>query len=133
MRLHEAEERNEYFVPVPVKCIGDPNAFERRFGNRFTPAGRAAFHALRLEYERYFAGNDWRAYWSPRQAAVPSLGDVGVFTRADGPRPYAGLYELVAADAAQSGTRAMLVGYSQGGLVARVAARQPPQCPNVAF
>ena len=50
------------------------------------------------------------------------LWKVGMFTRADGPRPHAGLYEIVASEAREHDRQAILVGYSQGGLVARFLA-----------
>jgi hypothetical protein len=119
--MHEDAACDEYFVPIAVKCVGDPEAFVARFGPALSPAGRQAFAALRERYAHYFDRQVWKAYWRPFPISS-ALSDVGMFTRAEGDRAYAGLYELVAADAAATSTKAIVVGYSQGGLVARFLA-----------
>jgi hypothetical protein len=125
--MHEERACDEYFVPIPVKCIGDPDAFLARLGDRMSPDGRHRFEALRTDFARYFAVTDtvgeppWRSYWEPFPMSNP-LWKVGMFTRADGPTPYAGLYEIVAGEAREHDRQAILVGYSQGGLVARFLA-----------
>jgi hypothetical protein len=119
--MHEDRGCDEYFVPIAVKCIGDPLAFRQRFQGAFTPAGEAAFNGLLGRYRAYFGSDAWRSYWEPFPISS-ALSDVGMFTRTSGDRAYAGLYELVADDAARSNSKAVLVGYSQGGLVARVLA-----------
>src|SRR3954447_3494514 len=40
--MHEDGGCDEYFVPIAVKCIGDPVAFRKRFQGAFTPAGETA-------------------------------------------------------------------------------------------
>jgi len=126
--MHEEHACDEYFVPIAVKCIGDPDGFLTRLGDRMSADGRRMFEALRIDFARYFAFADtlggeqpWRSYWEPFPMSNP-LWKVGMFTRTDGPAPYAGLYELVASEARELKRQAILVGYSQGGLVARFLA-----------
>jgi hypothetical protein len=119
--MHEDYDCDEYFVPIAVKCIGDPDGFLERLGDRMSSEGLERFEALRVNFAKYFAlvGPDgqpaWRTYWEPFPIGN-ALWNVGMFTRRDGPSPYAGLYEIVAHDAPDR--RAVLAGYSQGGLVA---------------
>jgi hypothetical protein len=117
---HEERDWDEYFVPIPVKCIGDPDGFLRRLGPRFSGSGAPAAAQLIADLPQYFAPRargPWQGYWTLR-------GTVGMFTapagpgRADG---WKGLYELVVEAAGKTGP-AVLVGYSQGGLVARFLA-----------
>jgi hypothetical protein len=120
--MYEESTCDEYFVPIVVKCIGDPARFRSKFGPSMTPAGRQLFEALLVDYACYFPpaqGADpvWRHYWDGF-TLVDALWDVGMFTRQDGETPHAGYYEIVATRAALTG-RAVLVGYSQGGIVAR--------------
>ena len=126
--MHEEDDCNEYFVPLAVKCIGDPDGFLSRLGDRMSAEGRQRFEALRTDFARYFAFADppeadpeWRRYWE-RSPVASALWQVGMFTRADGPTPYAGFYEIVATDARDNDRQAILAGYSQGGLVARFLA-----------
>jgi hypothetical protein len=126
--MHEEHACDEYFVPIAVKCIGDPDGFLARLGDRMSVEGRRRFEALRTDFARYFAFTDtlggeaaWHSYWKPFPMSNP-LWKVGMFTRPDGPAPYAGLYEIVASEARQRKRQAVIVGYSQGGLVARFLA-----------
>jgi hypothetical protein len=132
--MHEDDACDEYFVPLAVKCIGDPDGFLARLGDRMSAEGLRRFEALRIDFARYFAlvdssggaGGDggepeWRRYWEPFEIN-DALWDVGMFTRTDGETPYAGLYEIVASEARDHKRRAILAGYSQGGLVARFLA-----------
>ena len=126
--MHEEHACDEYFVPLAVKCIGDPDGFLARLGDRMSADGRQRFEALRNDFARYFAFADrlggeppWHSYWEPFPMSNP-LWKVGMFTRSDGPAPYAGLYEIVASEAQAHNRQAILVGYSQGGLVARFLA-----------
>ena len=126
--MHEEPSCDEYFVPIAVKCIGDPDGFLARLGDRMSAAGRQRFETLRIDFARYFAFVDpiegeppWHSYWAPFPMSNP-LWKVGMFTRTDGPAPHAGLYEIVASEARERKRQAILVGYSQGGLVARFLA-----------
>ena len=126
--MHEEHACDEYFVPIAVKCIGDPDGFLARLGDRMSAEGRRRFEALRIDFARYFAFVDsirdeppWHSYWEPFPMSNP-LWKVGMFTRSEGPTAYAGLYEIVANEATEHKRQAVLVGYSQGGLVARFLA-----------
>jgi hypothetical protein len=126
--MHEEQACDEYFVPIAVKCIGDPDGFLARLGDRMSAEGRRRFEALRTDFARYFAFADtlggelpWHSYWEPFPMSNP-LWKVGMFTRTDGAAPCAGLYEIVASEARDHNRQAILVGYSQGGLVARFLA-----------
>ncbi len=102
---------NEYFVPIAVKCIGDPDRFRRVFADRLTADGLARLDRILWYYDEYFVTKPemapWYGYWN----ASPD--GVVMFTRERG----LGFYELVA-----SQPLGVLVGYSQGGLVARYLA-----------
>lgn len=114
---HEERDVDEYFVPIAVKCIGDPARFRARFHDRMGDGGRERFDALIAGFGAYFADNavnPWRRYWS-------ADGREAMFTLPDGEDAYAGFYEIVARQADRDG-KAVLVGYSQGGLVARFLA-----------
>ncbi|MES1208041.1 MAG: hypothetical protein ABUS79_19065 [Pseudomonadota bacterium] len=126
--MHEELACDEYFVPIVVKCVGDPDRFLDRFGGALTADGRARFEALRSDFPQFYPRpgspahlRDWREYWKtfPINSA---FWHVGMFTRTDGPHAYAGLYEVLAQEARDNGERAVLIGYSQGGLVARFLA-----------
>jgi len=119
---HEEKDWDEYFVPIPVKCIGDPAGFMSRLGPRFSATGAVAAQQLIADFPQYFtptSGGPWRGYWT-------KTGTVGMFTAPSGPgRPdgFKGFYEILvdAVDKYNAGP-AVLVGYSQGGLVARFLA-----------
>jgi len=107
--MHEEPSCDEYFVPIAVKCIGDPDGFLARLGDRMSAAGRQRFETLRIDFARYFAFVDpiegeppWHSYWAPFPMSNP-LWKVGMFTRTDGPAPHAGLYEIVASEATARG------------------------------
>ena len=125
--MHEEHACDEYFVPLAVKCIGDPDGFLARLGDRMSADGRRRFEALRIDFARYFAFADtWgRAALAQLLGTVPDEQpalegrDVHAQRR---PAPYAGLYEIVASEAQEHKRQAILVGYSQGGLVARFLA-----------
>jgi len=124
--MHEDDLCDEYFVPIAVKCIGDPDGFLRRLGGRMTGDGVQLFNELRTDFAKYFLRPDdgragWRRYWEPFRLR-DALAHVGMFTSPKGEAPHAGLYEIVATEARAQGRQAVLVGYSQGGLVARFLA-----------
>lgn len=115
--MHEDGECGEYFVPLVVKCVGDPQGFLQRLGGKLTPEGRQRFDALVAHYPEHFqpgAPCHWQGYWTP-------AAKVGMFTAPQGPRPHAGLYEVLHAER-RAGEKAVLAGYSQGGLVAHFLA-----------
>lgn len=108
----EGDGYNEYFVPIAVKCIGDPNAFLAEFDGDMTDAGRALLQRIRLGQPEHFEPEHhprFRAYWETGDGTA-------MYTR-----PGVGFYQLVARDL-RPDEQAVLVGYSQGGLVARFLA-----------
>ncbi len=126
--MHEELACDEYFVPIVVKCVGDPDRFLARFGARMSPQGRDRFEKLRADFPQFYPHQgrpahlrDWREYWKPFPFNS-AFWHVGMFTRPDGEDAHAGLYEIVAREAAAHDERAVLVGYSQGGVVARFLA-----------
>ena len=100
-----------------------PRAARRSDDRRRAAAVRAAPHRLRevLPAPRRRRAAAWRRYWEPFRLR-DALAHVGMFTRTKGEAPHAGLYEIVATDARAQDRQAVLVGYSQGGLVARFLA-----------
>lgn len=117
---HEEPLWDEYFVPIPVKCIGDPRGGLERLGPRFSGGGgKAAATELLAGFPQYFQQNgesSWQKYWT-------LTGTTGMFTKpgAAGAVGYKGFYELLVEAADKTGP-AVLIGYSQGGLVARFLA-----------
>lgn len=114
---HEEEDVNEYFVPIAVKCIGDPVGFQQRMGSRMRADGPKRLQDLLAGFPDFFgaaATTPWHGYWKPD-------GSERMFTTASGTAPHVGFYEIIAERARTDGM-AVLVGYSQGGLVARFLA-----------
>ena len=126
--MHEEHACNEYFVPLAVKCIGDPDGFLARLGDRMSADGRRRFEALRIDFARYFAFADTargRAALAPLLGAVPDE-QAALEGRDVHPRrrtgPYAGLYEIVASEAREQQTPGDPGRLQPGGLVARFLA-----------
>lgn len=107
--MHE-RDINEYFVPIPVKCLGAPG----RLTPLLTQAGATQVAAIQASYPEYFKDEHaWKRYWTHdvdparrvRMATVDGMG----------------LYEAMLASS-DDDEQHVLVGYSQGGLVARYLA-----------
>ncbi|HEY8210146.1 MAG TPA: hypothetical protein VIG99_21820 [Myxococcaceae bacterium] len=97
---------DEYFVPIPVKCIGG------RYRQARTLGGEAGLllEGIVESYPAFFKDDDTlRRYWSDQEGP---LGTVRMSTPL-----LAGYYDLL-----PKGANNVLVGYSQGGLVARYLA-----------
>jgi len=116
-------EPSEYFVPIPVKCLGDPGRFEAHFLHRMTPDGRERYQGFKRAYSEHFPASpapppapgqaqartcEWPEYW--KDDLVMRMHT----------RDHAGLYEVMHSQKAEG--KAVLVGYSQGGLVAHFLA-----------
>ena len=101
--MYEEEDHDEYFIPIPVKCIGDPDSIG-------IPA------SIRNFYKQYFGPGDlnWREYWKPDEKSV--FPNVKMVSAAG-----VGYYKILQ-DFTKKGYRNILIGYSQGGLVARYLA-----------
>jgi hypothetical protein len=108
---------DEYFVPIVVKALGDPQGLGERLGAQLGSRGKERLEQLCSSYPEYFgeaATAPWRDFWT-------LVDSVGMFTSPGGNAPYRGLYEVVWTQREQ-GAKAVLVGYSQGGLLARFLA-----------
>jgi len=129
--MYEDPLRDEYFVPIVVKCVGNPLGFFKRLGSVMSLEGQRLFEQLLEDYPDFYRAADplpalhWRNYWG-----TFSLGDaswnMGMLTRAgvdeDARDDCLGYYEIVRREAKENDEKAVLVGYSQGGLVARFLA-----------
>ena len=91
-------ERDEYFVPIPVKVYGD-----------------RAPDAVKQRYPHWFGGDAWKSWWAVARAELFPF-QVGMNSAAG-----VGYGEIVDAAAAAHGKN-VLVGYSQAGLTARYLA-----------
>lgn len=126
--MHESPGLDEYFVPIPIKTLGDP----RRFLSSSPPGGlhvdvegrRILQEILGSPKNPYFdpAQDAWLGeYWQTGQrthlAAYPRV------RMNTAPAERCGYYELLAEySAAHDDCGHILVGYSRGGLVARYLA-----------
>jgi len=108
---YETDGLDEYFVPIPVKAIGDPEKFRKRLKSEgaMGTEEEKRFDAFLAAYPAHFQKDAWRAYWTPRDR-------VGMFTTEE-----QGFYDLVRR-ARTPDQKAVLVGYSQGGLIANFLA-----------
>lgn len=131
---------DEYFVPIPVKCIGDPQALGLRVdqlrprlgGPRLQQTDGAALDKITGTYEEYFApGRDffWKNYWdtgfsgAPTAANIPGALDLNEVRMHS--KPGVGYYEMLVRWNERAGhehDRHVLLGYSQGGIVGRFVA-----------
>ena len=112
--MHEGSLRGEYFVPIPVKCLGDPAI---TLGGIQRPGAEPLVEALLAEnpyYDPEDAALYWEGYWATRR--IPNT-----HTRMNTADKLP-LYGLLQEHSRKTGRRNVLVGYSQGGLVARYLA-----------
>ncbi|HEY4220011.1 MAG TPA: hypothetical protein VGO62_01685 [Myxococcota bacterium] len=124
---------DEYFVPIPVKCIGVPEQVGAAARARGAPVDDDALAAFCRDYSEYFthaSATFVQRYWdrgfsgAPTSARPPrhpvECNEVRMHTLAG-----VGYYEILLAwnrRAGHEGDRHVLLGYSQGGLVARFLA-----------
>jgi len=111
--MYEQDDFNEYFVPVEVKCIGDlykPSDLP-------TGSGRDILEGI-VQGHRHFpspgVAPDLTRFWT---AGVGPIGHIQMRTRS-----VVGYYRILDEMAQQTGRPNVLIGYSQGGLVARYLA-----------
>jgi hypothetical protein len=124
--MNETRDADEYFIPIPVKCLGDPSLLE------VPAAGAPTLDTIRRRYSEYYqtpAGpvppHPWQNYWDPdRQEEKRRERRKRVFGNLRMLSPHGeGYYRILQRHTAKyPGTRHVLVGYSQGGLVARYLA-----------
>jgi len=108
---------DEYFVPIPVKCVGDPRS---RFWRETADPGDGArrLHGIEAALAARFGGALRHDPTSAKDTIGPHFGDV-TMNLVD---KTLGYYELLRRAADQTGGKNVLVGYSQGGTVARYLA-----------
>jgi hypothetical protein len=125
--MNETSDADEYFIPIPVKCLGDPSLLG-------IPApGAATLDTILRRYGEYYQTpggpvppHPWYDYWDAakqeaKRRANPRkrvFGDLRMVS----PRGEGYYRALQLYTAAHPGTRHVVVGYSQGGLVARYLA-----------
>jgi pimeloyl-ACP methyl ester carboxylesterase len=125
----EHAQHDEYFVPIPVKCVRDPRA-AFWLQTAATVEGRQRLDAIAKALDRRF----------PKKQAPAELGQRGQHRdRHDASRAKdavgsffgdvtlnlvdsVGYYEILRRATQQTGAKNVLVGYSQGGTVARYLA-----------
>lgn len=127
---------DEYFVPIPVKCLGDPKSLSvevdalrpRLTKPRTSGIDQAALARLLASYDEYFGSgrpHHFTRYWdrgftgAPTAASSTSgtLREVRMHSKA-----YHGYYGMLVRWNAREGhkhDRHILLGYSQGGTVGR--------------
>jgi hypothetical protein len=143
--MHEGGPRDtpsydEYFVPIPVKCIGDPWRvggvdYVDFWEDELRADARTTFARIvdPRPANSYFHPGNLDMYWrvkDPTRASKPrtkrvavapdapsAFGDVQVNTRSR-----RGYYQILRDHTTATGRKNVLVGYSQGGLVARYLA-----------
>ncbi|HLK89860.1 MAG TPA: hypothetical protein VKZ18_08200 [Polyangia bacterium] len=124
--MNETPEADEYFIPIPVKCLGDP----MQLG--VPAAGVPTRDAIVRRYTEYYRTPEnpapphpWQEYWeTDKQEARRRKKRQRVFGDLRMVSPHGeGYYRaLQRYSAKHPGTRHVIVGYSQGGLVARYLA-----------
>jgi hypothetical protein len=108
---------DEYFVPIPVKCVGHPSsAFWRRIAH--PGAGQAHLEAIAGRRRARFGGRLCHDSKVAKERIGPHFGDVKMNLADD----TIGYYEILQRAKEQTGANNVLVGYSQGGTVARYLA-----------
>jgi pimeloyl-ACP methyl ester carboxylesterase len=129
--MNETPDADEYFIPIPVKCLGDPRLLEVP-----GPGWRALDAILRCYAEYYQTSggpvppHPWSKYWElEKQQARRRAKRKRVFGDLRMVSPHGeGYYRALQRYTAEHpGTRHVLVGYSQGGLVARYLAHLDEQ------
>jgi len=112
----ETTKYDEYFMPIPLKCVGE-------LGTDFwkevaSPDGLNRLAELGGHLERRFPKENPFSAADAEAAIGPMFGDV----RMNFADQSLGYYELLQRTALKSGAQNVLIGYSQGGTVARYLA-----------
>ncbi|MCB1307200.1 MAG: hypothetical protein KDK30_03420 [Leptospiraceae bacterium] len=109
--MYEQEPFDEYFVPIAVKCIGrffEPAAVQEILKERAEQVDQKLLKNIR-EYNQKQGQKDWLQFWQEDVLTRPG----SRMNTKDG----IGLYEILLRS-----PNNILIGYSQGGLVARYLA-----------
>lgn len=115
--MHEGSAAyDEYFMPIPLKCVG-------ALGSDFwkanaSPDGLSRLAELGEHLARRFPGGRPFSPANAKQAIGPFFGDV----RMNFQEKSLGYYELLRRTTEMTGAQNVLIGYSQGGTVARYLA-----------
>ena len=111
-QMPEHNRYDEYFVPIPIKCLGEPRSAFWRQTVTSAPA-QERFAAILADYDQRFpsGAHDERA---AKSEVGEFFGDAKMNLVED-----IGYYELLRRATDQTGAQNVLVGYSQGGTVAR--------------
>ncbi len=118
--MHEGPKVDEYFVPIPLKVLGDPENIDR---STLSNSGKTKLdQILSANENRYFQDRNWlEKYWN-----IGDYPDLDQFPRVrmnTAPESKKGYYQILQDYKAKfPARRNILVGYSQGGLVARFLA-----------
>ncbi|HET6284778.1 MAG TPA: hypothetical protein VFH73_27730 [Polyangia bacterium] len=120
--MREGEDADEYFVPIPVKCVGNPTLFDPPPSNPSVLREALAFYGA--TYFDATAPFHWSRYWESMNARKSNQQRRGLFrdVRMVGPLGEGYYRSLQKFSLRHPGYRHVLVGYSQGGLVARYLA-----------
>jgi hypothetical protein len=114
--MNEDEQNDEYFIPIPVKCLGNPDLLNVPPSHGSNLKEITDFYNSCTQYFEPGGEFNWKYYWQPNPKAVfPNLTMVSPL----GEGYYKALQDYTRAN---PGFRHVLVGYSQGGLVARYLA-----------
>lgn len=118
--MHEGKEIDEYFVPIPLKVLGDVRNIDEA---ELSASGRDTLRAIKASDDNgYFRDDAWlEAYWNI--GSHPNLQDFPKVRMNTARETRKGYYQILQ-DHQQlyPERRNILVGYSQGGLVARYLA-----------
>jgi hypothetical protein len=101
---------DEYFVPIVIKCVGDPDQLAGELG----PNGRARLDQLKKDYPEFYAGQSattWKSYWEKNRSGS-KMNTAG----------HKGYFKILIEEWRGEHRQAVLLGYSQGGVVARFLA-----------
>lgn len=110
---YEGTDKDEYFVPIVVKCLGNPMRIRRLITDQ---SALKRLDDLMKAYDMFYAdprsSSYWSKYWEDMEILKKGL---GMKTK-----NMMGYYEIMRSCCQTQKT--VLVGYSQGGLVARFLA-----------
>jgi hypothetical protein len=106
--MHEGTKVDEYWLPLPIKCFGDPAVFRAKWLDTSDAAKVTLFDGIMNEYKAQF--DQLASYWTgPAHDRRTKMGTT----------PSLGLYDILQNYSKADDIKNILVGYSEGGVVAR--------------